>query len=77
MVLKTISQGCGVRASLMLFFINPHKGGGGGKVVGVPQPKPMHGFSPNFHMFTPTGSRVGLGFGGIWQQLVPCHANVK
>ena len=28
------------------------------KLVGVPQPKPMHGFSPNFEdMFTPRGSR--------------------
>ena len=27
--------------------------------VGVPQPKPMHGFSPNFQgMFTPRGSRA-------------------
>ena len=29
------------------------------KFVGVPQPKPLHGFSPNFQdMFAPSGSRV-------------------
>ena len=29
------------------------------KLVGVPKPKPMHGFSPNFQgMFTPRGSRA-------------------
>ena len=29
------------------------------KLVGVPQPKPMNGFSPNFQdMFTPRGSRA-------------------
>ena len=29
------------------------------KLVGVPQPKPLHGFSPNFQgMFIPRGSRV-------------------
>ena len=28
------------------------------KLVGVPQTKPLHGFSPNFQgMFTPRGSR--------------------
>ena len=33
--------------------------GGGIKPVGVPQPKPLHGFSPNFQgMFTPRGSRA-------------------
>ena len=27
--------------------------------MGVPQPKPLHGFSPNFQgMFTPRGSRA-------------------
>ena len=31
----------------------------GVKVVGVLQPKPLHGFSPNFQgLFTPRGSRV-------------------
>ena len=29
------------------------------KFVGVPQPKPLHEFSPNFQdMFTPRGSRA-------------------
>ena len=29
------------------------------KLVGVPQPKPLHGFSPNFQgMFIPRGSRA-------------------
>ena len=29
------------------------------KLVGVPQPKPKHGFTPNFQgMFTPRGSRA-------------------
>ena len=39
------------------------------KFVGVPQPKPLHGFSPNFQgMFTPRGSRADLAFR---QQLLP------
>ena len=37
------------------------------KLVGVPQPKPMHGFPPNFQgMFTPRGSRADYVLGGIW-----------
>ena len=37
------------------------------KVCGVPKPKPMHRFSPNFQgMFTPRGSRADLVF-------VHCH----
>ena len=36
-----------------------YPGGGGIKLVGVPQPKPMHRFSPNFQdIFTPRGSRA-------------------
>ena len=35
------------------------------KFVGVPQPKPLHGFSPNFQdMFTPRGSRADYVLGG-------------
>ena len=31
------------------------------KLVGVPQPKPIHGFSQNFpDMLTPRGSRAGV-----------------
>ena len=38
----------------------------GVKFVGVPQPKPMHGFLPNFQdMLTPVGSRADQVFGGI------------
>ena len=34
------------------------------KLVGIPQPKPMYLFSPNFQgMFTSRGSRADLGFG--------------
>ena len=35
------------------------------KLVGVPQSKPLHGFSPNFQgMFIPRGSRADYVFGG-------------
>ena len=41
------------------------------KIVGVPQPKPIHGFSPNFHnILTERGSSADLVLGGIWQQLM-------
>ena len=41
------------------------------KVVGVPQPKPLYGFSPNFQdVFTPRVSRAEV-FGGIQRQLLP------
>ena len=73
MVLKTISPGCGLRASLMLFFLtSAHKGwayncpvhrpvsgfgSSGHKALGIPQPKPIHGFLPNFlDVFNPRGS---------------------
>ena len=40
------------------------------KLVDVPQPKPMQGFSPNFQdMFTQRRSRAD--YVGIWQQLLP------
>ena len=33
--------------------------------MGVPQPKPLYGFSPNFqNMFTPSGYRADLSFEG-------------
>ena len=36
------------------------------KLVGVPQPQPLHRFLPNFQgMFTPRGSRAGKVLGGI------------
>ena len=42
------------------------------KFVGVPQPKPLHGFSPNFQdMFTPRGSTADLVLVGIRLRLVP------
>ena len=44
----------------------------GTKLVGVPQPKPMHRFSPYVQgMFTPRGSRAELVLGGTRQQLLP------
>ena len=43
---------CAVRAAVAL------AAAAGIKLVGVPQPKPMHEFSPNFQgMFTPRGCR--------------------
>ena len=42
------------------------------KFVGVPQSKPLHGFSPNFQgMFTPRGSTADLVLVGIWVPLLP------
>ena len=39
--------------------------------MGVPQPKPMHRFSPNFQgMLTETESRADKVL-GVWQQLLP------
>ena len=40
--------------------------------MGVPQPKPVHGFLPNFQdMITPTGSRADDLVKGMWPQLLP------
>ena len=40
--------------------------------MGLPQPKPMHRFLPNFQgMFTPRGSRADKVLMDIWQQLLP------
>ena len=53
---------------------HPVAAGGGHKLVGVLQPKPMHGFSPNFRdMLTPGGSSADEFLWGIWQQLFPCQ----
>ena len=42
--------------------------------VGIPQPKPMHGFSPNFQdMLTETGSTAEFVLEGIRQHLLPCQ----
>ena len=41
------------------------------KLVGVPQPKHMHGFSQNFQdMFNPRGSRADYVLGVTWQLLL-------
>ena len=40
--------------------------------VGVPQPKPMHGFLADLqNLFTQTGSRADLVLEGNLQQLLP------
>ena len=42
------------------------------KFVGVPQPKPLYGFSPNFQdMFSPRGSTADLVLVGIRLPLLP------
>ena len=42
------------------------------KFAGVPQPKPLHGFSPNFQdVFTPRGSRADYVLRGIQLSLLP------
>ena len=42
------------------------------KVVGVPQPKPLQGYSPNFQdIFTPRGSTADLVLVGIRVPLLP------
>ena len=58
-----IAMHCAVRAALADI-----------QLLGVPQPKPMHEFSPNFQgMFSPIGSRVDYVLGVSGNNC--CHGN--
>ena len=48
------------------------------KSMGVPQPQPVHGFSPNFQdMFTPRGSRADCFLGGYLATTVAMDTLVR